>query len=72
MIVTHTNSTSYREGNIVLTVDMLITSPTSDGCVKVAKDTYYLEINGDTIRMDSDTFDSLKHIMKKIMGIEEQ
>ena len=71
MIVTHTNSTSYREGNIVLTVDLTTTSPMSGGCMKVTKDTYYLEINGDTIRMESDTFDSLKHIMKTIMGIEE-
>ena len=71
MIVTHTNSTSYREGDIVLTVNMTTTSPMSGGCMKVTKDTYYLEINGDTIRMESDTFDSLKHIMKTIMGIEE-
>ena len=71
MIVTPTNSTSYREGNIVLTVDLTTTSPMSGGCMKVTKDTYYLEINGDTIRMESDTFDSLKHIMKTIMGIEE-
>ena len=71
MIVTHTNSTSYREGNIVLTVDMLTTSPMSGGCMKVSKDTYFLEINGDTVRMDSDEFASLKSIMKTIMGIEE-
>ena len=71
MIVTHTNSTSYREGDIVLTVDMTTQSPRSGGCLKVPNDTYYLEINGDTIRMDSDRFDSLKRIMKAIMGIEE-
>ena len=71
MIVTHTNSTSYREGDIVLTVNMTTTSPMSGGCMKVSKDTYYLEINGDTVRMNSDEFTSLKSIMKTIMGTEE-
>ena len=69
MIVTHQNSVSYREGNVVLTIETTSTSPTHGR--QLSKDTYYLEINDETKRLNADEFASLKKIMRAIMGIEE-
>ena len=69
MIVTHQNSVSYRDGNIVLTIETTSTRPTCGG--SVSKDTYYLAINDETKRMNADEFASLKRIMKAMLGIEE-
>lgn len=70
MIVTHQNSVSYRDGDILLTIETTTTgSPAHGG--RVSKDTYYLEINDETKRMNDAEFASLKRIMRAIMGIEE-
>lgn len=39
--------------------------------MSLSKDTYYLEINDETKRMNANEFASLKSIMRAIMGIEE-
>ncbi len=71
MIVTHQNSVSYRDGNITLTIETTSTRSSNGGRGNIAKDTYYLEINDETKRMNADEFGSLKRIMRTIMGIEE-
>lgn len=69
MIVTHQNSVSYRDGDVVLTIETTTTNPTQGRMV--SKDTYYIEINGETKRINDAEFASLKRIMRALMGIEE-
>ncbi len=70
MIVTHQNSVSYRDGNVVLTIETTTTTSPAHGGM-VSKDTYYLEIDGETKRMNDAEFASLKRIIKAMSGIEE-
>ena len=70
MVVTYQHSTSYRDGSIALTIETT-TSSLKDGRGRVSKETYYLEINDETKRMNADEFGSLKRIISAFMGSEE-
>lgn len=70
MIVTHQHSVGYRDGNIALTIATTTTSSPAHGG-SVSKNTYYLEINDETKRMNDAEFASLKRIMRAINGTEE-
>lgn len=67
MQLSHKNTVIYREGNVELSIVTESESPMFGGRVKTAVDTYYLEIDGETKRMDA----CLKRIMKAMLGIEE-
>ena len=70
MIVTYQNSVSYRDGDITLTIETTTTGSSAHGG-KVSKNTYYLEVNDETKRMNDAEFASLKRVMRSILGIEE-
>lgn len=71
MQLSHKNTVIYREGNVELSIVTESESPLFGGRARTAVDTYYLEIDGETRRMDASTYACLKRVMKAIMGIEE-
>ena len=71
MQLKHKNTVIYQEGNVELSIVTESESPMFGNRVKTAIDTYYLEIDGDTWRMDACTFSNLRAVMKAIMGIED-
>lgn len=71
MQLTHKNTVIYEDGNVELSIVTESESSLFGGRARTATNTYFLEIDGETMCMDAGTFANLKAIMRALMGIEE-